>query len=68
MKKNIGTLDKTIRVIIAIVIAILVYTDVISGTLGIVLSIVAIVFLLTSLVGVCPLYLLFGINTCKREK
>ncbi|MEE4178459.1 MAG: DUF2892 domain-containing protein [Bacteroides sp.] len=68
MKKNMGTLDKTIRVIIAIAIAILVYTDVITGTLGIVLSIVAIVFLLTSLVGVCPLYMPFGINTCKKEK
>jgi uncharacterized membrane protein len=68
MKQNMGNLDKLIRILVAIVVAILVYAKVITGTLGIVLSIAAIVFVLTSLVGVCPMYLPFGISTCKTKK
>lgn len=68
MKKNMGTADKAIRVIIAIVIAFLYYKGIIDGTLGIILMIFAIVFLLTSLVGFCPLYKPLGINTCKVKK
>lgn len=68
MKKNMGNTDKTIRVLIAIVIAILYYTGVISGTLGLILALVAIVLLVTSLLGTCPLYLPFGISTiCKKK-
>lgn len=67
MKKNMGTSDKAVRVLIAAVIAILYFTDVISGTLGLVLLILAAVFLLTSLVSFCPLYLPLGINTCKTK-
>ena len=67
MKANMGTLDKTIRVLIAIAIAILIYTNVISGTLAIVLGIFGIVFVLTSLVSFCPMYTLFGIRTCKTK-
>ena len=65
MKKNIGSIDKTIRIIIALVIAILFYAEIITGTLGVVLLILAAVFVLTSIVSVCPLYLPFGIKTCK---
>lgn len=65
MKKNMGIADRVIRTIIAAVIAILYFTDVISGTLGLVLLIVAGVFLLTSLVSFCPLYAPFGLKTCK---
>jgi len=67
MKANMGTLDKTIRVLIAIAIAILIYTNVISGTLAIVLGIFGVVFVLTSLVSFCPMYILFGIRTCKTK-
>ena len=67
MKKNMGTADKTIRIIIAVVIAILSYTNVISGTLEIILLVVAIAFLLTSLLSFCPLYPILGINTCKKK-
>ncbi|MFZ1908312.1 MAG: DUF2892 domain-containing protein [Burkholderiales bacterium] len=67
MKKNMGTLDRTIRIIVAIVIAALYYTGQISGTLAIVLGIVALVFVLTSLVGTCPAYLPFGLSTCKEH-
>ena len=68
MKTNMGTLDKTIRIIIAIIIGYLYYTGQISGTLGIVLLVFAAVFFLTSLVGFCPLYTLFGFNTCKKKE
>ncbi|MDP3393694.1 DUF2892 domain-containing protein [Sediminibacterium sp.] len=68
MKKNMGTVDKAIRVVIAAVIAGLYYTGTISGTLGIVLLVFAGVFVLTSLVSFCPLYTLFGISTCPNKQ
>ncbi len=63
-----GTIDKIVRVIIAAVIAILYFTKVIPGTLGIVLLILAVVFLLTSLISFCPIYAPFGISTCKKQE
>ena len=65
MKKNMGTLDKGIRFVIAITIASLYYFNIISGTLAYILMAVAIIFLITSFINFCPLYSLFGINTCK---
>jgi hypothetical protein len=67
MKKNMGTIDKVIRILVAIVIAVLYFTHVISGTLGIILLVLAGVLVLTSLIGFCPLYLPFGLNTGKKE-
>jgi len=67
MKKNIGSADKIIRMIIAAVIAVLYFTNIITGTLGIVLLILAAVFVLTSFMSFCLLYLPFGINTCKTK-
>ena len=67
MKKNMGNTDRIVRVIIAAVIAYLYFTNVITGTLGLVLVILAAVFVLTSLVSFCPLYAPFGISTCKRK-
>jgi len=67
MKKNMGTIDKAIRIVIAIVIAVLFYTEVVTGVLGIVLLVLAAVFVLTSLISFCPLYLPFGINTGKKN-
>jgi fatty acid desaturase len=68
MKKNMGNADRAIRVIIAILVAVLYFTNVISGTLGLVLLIVAGVFVLTSLISFCPLYSLIGLNTCPVKK
>lgn len=68
MKKNMGTTDKAIRILLAIVIGVLYLTNVISGTLAIVLSILAVVFILTSFISFCPLYLPLNINTCKKKK
>lgn len=66
--KNMGTADRVIRAIIAVVIAALYFTNVISGTLGIILLVVAVIFLGTSFVSVCPLYLPFGIRTRPKVK
>jgi hypothetical protein len=68
MKKNMGSTDKMIRIIIAIVISALYYLGIIPGTLGIVLLALALIFVLTSLLSFCPLYLPFNINTCKKDK
>ncbi|MBL0105294.1 MAG: DUF2892 domain-containing protein [Bacteroidetes bacterium] len=67
MKQNMGGIDKAIRIIVALVIAILYFTNQISGTVAIVLMVLAAVFVLTSLMGTCPLYLPFGISTKKKE-
>lgn len=68
MKKNMGTADRIIRVIVAVIIAVLYYIGVIPGTLGVVLLVLAGVFLLTSLVSFCPLYAPFGLKTCSTQK
>ena len=68
MKKNMGTTDKAIRILIGVVIGVLYFTNTISGTLAIVLSIFAVVFVLTSFISFCPLYLPFGINTSKKKR
>lgn len=67
MKKNMGTSDKIIRILIAAAIGILYFTNAISGTLALVLGILAIVFIATSFVSFCPLYLRLGINTKKKK-
>jgi hypothetical protein len=64
MKKNIGNADRIIRVIIAALIVTLFFFNIISGTMGIVLLVLAGVFLLTSVLSFCPLYVPFGFNTC----
>jgi hypothetical protein len=64
MKKNMGNIDRIVRIIIAAVVAGLYFGNIVSGTLGIVLLALAGVFVLTSLVSFCPLYTLVGINTC----
>jgi hypothetical protein len=68
MKKNMGTIDKSVRILIALVVAVLFFTNVISGTLALVLLILSAVFLLTSFISFCPLYIPFGINTIGKKK
>jgi len=67
MKKNMGTADRAIRIVIALIIAGLYFTNIVTGTLGIVLVILGAVFLLTSFVSFCPLYAPFGISTCPKK-
>jgi len=66
MKKNMGSADRIIRVLLAVVIAVLYFTKQIIGTAGIILGILAIIFLLTSAVTFCPLYVPFRISTRKK--
>jgi hypothetical protein len=66
MKKNMGTIDRIARVLIAILIAYLFFTKQVTGTLGIVLIILAVIFVATSLISFCPLYYPFGIKTKKQ--
>jgi glucan phosphoethanolaminetransferase (alkaline phosphatase superfamily) len=68
MKRNMGNTDRFIRILVAAVIGILYYTNIISGTVGIVLLVLAGVFVLTSLISFCPLYSLFGFSTCPLKK
>lgn len=65
MKKNMGIADRMIRLLLAAFFAGLYFTDTVTGTFGIILLVLAGVFILTSLVSFCPLYPLLGINTCK---
>lgn len=67
MNQNMGTADRTIRIVIAAIIAGLYLTDMISGTLAIVLGIIALVFLLTSIIGFCPTYAPLKISTKGKE-
>lgn len=68
MKTNMGNLDKAVRIGIALLIAILYFTHVISGTVAIILMVFAGIFLVTSVVGFCPLYYPFGFSTQKDKK
>ena len=68
MKKNVGNTDKSVRVLLAIAVALLYYFNVIEGALAYILMAVAIILLVTSLINFCPLYRILGINTCKIKK
>ncbi len=68
MKKNMGTTDKAIRILVAVIIAGLYFGNVITGTLAIVLMVLAVIFLVTSLINFCPIYAIFGMNTCGVKK
>ena len=65
MRKNMGGLDKAIRLVVAFVLAVLYFTNTITGTFALVAVIAAAIFTLTSIISFCPLYTLLGINTCK---
>jgi len=68
MKKNIGTIDKSVRILIALIIVTLAITKVITGPLAIGLLILSGIMVLTSLISYCPLYLPCGINTGRKKK
>ena len=68
MKKNMGTLDKAIRIIVALVIVALYFANIINGITAIVAGVIAVIFFLTSVISFCPLYAPFGISTCKSKK
>lgn len=68
MKKNMGSTDKIVRIILAAVFATLYFTGTVTGTLGLVLVILGGVFLATSLISFCPLYSIFGMSTCPTKQ
>lgn len=65
--KNIGKSDKIVRVLIAVLFTVLFLNQVVTGIMGVILVILAGVFLLTSVIGTCPLYLPFKINTNHKK-
>jgi hypothetical protein len=67
MKKNMGTIDKMLRILVAAIIVVLYFLGVIKGTPAIVLLVFAGIFVLTSLISVCPLYPLVGMDTTKKK-
>jgi hypothetical protein len=68
MKANMGSADRITRLVLAAIFVTLFFTETVTGTLGIVMLVLAIVFTLTSLVRFCPLYAPFGISTCSTQK
>jgi len=68
MKVNMGSLDKGVRIVIAIIVAVLFWQGIIEGTMAYILLALSAIFVITSLVSFCPLYTLFGIGTCKIKK
>ena len=67
MKKNMGTIDIIVRLMIAAIVAVLYFTNVLSGIPGIILLIIAGVLTLTSIFSICPLYLALGLSTRSKE-
>ncbi|GIU70034.1 MAG: membrane protein [Candidatus Woesearchaeota archaeon] len=68
MKKNVGNMDRIIRIVLAAILAGLYFGGIVQGTLGIILVVLAVVFTLTAAIGFCPLYTLVGLNTCPAKK
>ena len=67
MKKNMGTIDKVIRILVAVIVVVLYFTHVISGVLAIILLALSAIFVVTSILSFCPLYLPFGLSTREKE-
>ncbi len=67
MKKNMGNADRIIRVLAGVVVAVLYFTGQISGTLAAILGLLAVIFILTSVMGFCPLYFPFRLSTRKSD-
>jgi hypothetical protein len=67
MKKNVGSIDRVVRILMALVVIVLYFTHVISGTLAVILLIVSAILILTSVISFCPIYWPFGISTDKKK-
>jgi hypothetical protein len=68
MKTNIGNTDKIVRLVIALILGGVYFAEIVTGTLGIVLLVIAAIMVLTALSGFCPLYALLGMNTCEQKE
>ncbi|MBS1914714.1 MAG: DUF2892 domain-containing protein [Bacteroidetes bacterium] len=67
MKLNMGSTDRVIRLVVAGILALLWFQNILAGTLGVIALIVAGIFFVTGVIGICPLYSLFGFNTCSKK-
>jgi len=67
MKKNVGTIDKVIRILLAVVVAVLYFTNVISGTVALILLALAAILIVTSFISFCPIYWTVGLSSRKKE-
>jgi ABC-type uncharacterized transport system permease subunit len=65
MKKNVGSIDKIVRLVIAVIAVYVAYKGMVASPWDYVLYAVAAIMVITSLMGSCPLFSIFGINTCK---
>ena len=68
MKKNMGNADRIIRLLLAMLFAVLGFLNIVTGTAGVILLVLAGIFAFTSIIGFCPIYSLFGINSCWHKK
>jgi hypothetical protein len=68
MRNNMGVLDRVIRFVLAITVLVLYLTNLISGTAAIILGILAVIFVVTSFIGFCPLYVPFNLSTKPKEQ
>jgi hypothetical protein len=68
MKRNMGVVDRIIRISLAVLVAVLYFTNQLSTVAAVILGILAVVFVLTSIIGFCPLYLPFGISTKRKAR
>lgn len=68
MKLNMGSPDRIVRILIAVIIAVLLFANVLQGAVAVILGIIAIIFIVTSVIGFCPLYVLLGMSTKKHTK
>ncbi len=67
MKKNVGKIDKAIRILVAVAVVVLYFTQVISGVLAVILLSLAAIFVITSLLSFCPIWMTLGLSTRKKE-
>jgi K+-transporting ATPase A subunit len=67
MKKNMGTVDRVVRVALAVMFVSLIFAGQVQGTLAVIMGVLAAVFVITSVVAFCPLYLPFGISTHRKQ-
>jgi len=68
MKKNVNLIDKVIRVLLAVVLCILIFTNQITGILAIIFGVLAVVLLLTSFLSFCPIYAMLNLSTLKKSE
>lgn len=66
IKKNMGIVDRAVRLLLAAVVAVLYFSGNLTGLAAIILGLLAVIFVITSFIGFCPLYLPLGLNTCKK--